>query len=78
MLVAGLPRTRQSTPLAGLRPALRRHRHPGAVADWLVVLGPHEFGSLTDLTGFQGQKDVPGVLVHTGNNLLRACPLDPT
>lgn len=63
-------------PSASLRPALCRHGHPGAVANWPVVLGPHERGSLADLTGFEGQKDVSSVLVHAGNNLLCACPLN--
>lgn len=65
-------------PSASLRPSLCRHRHPGAVANWLVVLGPHKLGSLADLTGFKGQKDVPSVLVHTGHNLLCACLLNQT
>lgn len=62
-------------PSANLRPALCCHRHSGAVADWLVVLGPHKLGCLTDLTGFKGEEDVSSLLIHTGNNFFCACPI---
>lgn len=65
-------------PTASLRPALRRHGHTWTIADWLVVLGPHKLGSFTDLTGFERQKDVSSVLVHTSKNLLCACQLNRT
>lgn len=58
---------------ASLRSALGRDGHSGAVADGFVVLGPHELGRLTDLTGLQRQEDVSGLLVHAGHNLLSAC-----
>lgn len=62
-------------PSANLRSALCCHGHSGAVANWLVVLGPHKLRCLADLTGFKGEENVSSLLIYTGNNLLCACPI---